>query len=339
MARMRRRTLILAALLAGLAAVAIGAGQLFITRMPGRSFEGALPELSGEQAELAGHLESHVGTLAGEIGERNLPRYSALLRAADYIEASFISAGFRPDSQTFQVRGKTVRNIEVEIPGTEPGEGIVVVGAHYDSVEGSPGANDNATGVGGVLELARLVNGRALRRSVRFVAFVNEEPPYFYSDAMGSVRYADRSAARKERIVAMLSLETIGYYSDRRGSQHFPVPLSLFYSDTGNFIGFVGNLRSRNLVRRAVERFRADARFPSEGLAAPGWLTGVGWSDHWSFWRAGFPAIMVTDTALFRYSQYHTAADRPDVVDYERCARVVDGLSAVVIDLANGAAP
>jgi len=336
---MRCRILMMAALLAGLAAAAIGAGQLFITRMPRRSFEGALPALTEQQADLQKRLQTHVETLAGEIGERNLFHYPELLRAAEYIEASFSKSGFAARSQAFQVNGKTVRNIEVEIPGTESDKGIVVVGAHYDSVEGSPGANDNATGVGGVLELARLLRDRQSRRSVRLVAFVNEEPPYFYSDAMGSVQYADRSAARNENIVAMLSLETIGYYSDERKSQRYPVPLSLFYPDTGNFIGFVGNLRSKNLVRRAVERFRANARFPSEGLAAPGWLTGVGWSDHWSFWRAGFSAIMVTDTALFRYHQYHSAADRPNVVDYERYARVVDGLVPMVVDLANGEAP
>lgn len=334
----RRRMFIPAALFAGLAVAAIGAGSLFITRMPGRSFEGSLPSLTAKQAELAKRLGSHVAMLAGEIGERNLSRYSALLRAADYIESEFLSAGLTPLSQAFQVRGKKVRNIEVEISGTHPDEGIVVVGAHYDSVEGSPGANDNATGVGGVLELARSLKGRTLRRDVRLVAFVNEEPPYFYTEAMGSVQYADRSALRNDRIVAMLSLETIGYYADEHGSQHYPVPLSLFYSDVGNFVGFVGNLRSRNLVRRAVERFRAHAQFPSEGLAAPGWLTGVGWSDHWSFWRAGFPGIMVTDTALFRYAQYHSAADRPGVVDYDRYARVVEGLVLVIADLANGEA-
>lgn len=304
--------------------------------MPGRSFEGALPALTGAQADLADRLKRHVDALAGDIGERNLARYPALVRAADYIEASFVSAGLTPHSQAFSVRGKTVRNIEVEIPGTEPEKGVVLAGAHYDSVEGSPGANDNATGVGALLELARLLKGRAPRRSVRLAAFVNEEPPYFYTDAMGSLRYADRSAARREHIVAMLSLETIGYYTDERNSQRYPFPLSVFYPDTGNFIGFVGNLRSGDLVRRAVKHFRAGARFPSEGLAAPGWLTGVGWSDHWSFWQAGYPAIMVTDTALFRYPQYHTGADVPGVVDYERYARVVDGLVSVVTGLANG---
>lgn len=336
---MRRCMLSMAALLLGLVAAAIGAGQLFVTRMPARSFEGPLPPISPAQVKLAERLEAHVETIAGRIGERNIFRYPSLLRAAEYIEESFISADHEPRSQEFEVQAKAVRNIEVDIRGEEPEAGIVVVGAHYDSVHGSPGANDNGTGVAAVLELARLLNEQKLRRTVRLVAFVNEEPPFFYTNAMGSVRYADRAAERGEKIVAMLSLETIGYYSDEPGSQRYPFPLSFFYPDTGNFIGFVGNLRSRSLVRHATGSFRQHARFPSEGLAAPGWLTGVGWSDHWSFWRAGFPAIMVTDTALFRYQQYHSAADRPDVIDYERFARVVDGLLPVVVDLAQGEGP
>lgn len=331
----RRRLMKRAALLAGIATAAMGARQLLITRMPGRSFEGTLPPLTAEQSELGSRLERHVRTLAGEIGERNLFRHRALRLAADYIEAEFARAGLRADFQTYDVHDQAVRNIEVEIRGSVPEAGTVVVGAHYDSVRGSPGANDNATGVGAVLELARLLGGHSFRRTVRLVAFVNEEPPWFYSDDMGSVHYAERAAARQEDIVAMLSLETIGYYSDAPGSQRFPVPLGLFYSDTGNFIGFVGNLRSRALVRRVVRRFRDSVPFPSEGLAAPGWLAGVGWSDHWSFWRAGYPAIMVTDTALFRYTQYHSHADRPDVVDYDRYARVVHGLVPVIEDLAN----
>lgn len=332
-----RRLLVPAVLLAGLAVAALGVRQVLITKMPGRSFTDPLPQMTAEQSELASRLEGHVRTLSGTIGERNLFRPRALRLAAKYVEAAFAGAGLQPESQRFQVRDQTVRNIEVVLRGAEPDAGTVVVGAHYDSVHGSPGANDNATGVGAVLELARLLGGRSFRRTVRLVAFVNEEPPWFYSDAMGSVRYADRAAERRERVVAMLSLETIGYYSDERGSQRFPPPLGLFYADTGNFIGFVGNLRSRELVRRVTRRFRETARFPSEGLAAPGWLTGVGWSDHWSFWRAGYPALMVTDTALFRYREYHTAADRPEVVDYARYARVVHGLVPVIEDLADGA--
>lgn len=330
-----RRILVSAALPAGLLAAAIGAGALFVTTMPGRSFEGALPALSEEQSDLAQRLEGHVRALAGEIGERNLFRYPALIRAAEYIEASFVSAGLEPDSQTYQVQGKAVRNIEVEIPGVDADAGIVV-GAHYDSVHGSPGANDNATGVAAVLELTRAFQSRALCRPLRLVAFVNEEPPFCYTDAMGSVRYAERASERGEKIEAMLSLETIGYYTDVPGSQRYPFPLSLFYPDTGNFVGFVGNLKSKALVRRAVGTFRNNAGFPSEGLAAPGWIRGVGWSDHWSFWRAGYRAAMVTDTALFRYREYHTPADRPDVVHYPCFSRVVDGLVSVLMDLAGG---
>ncbi len=307
---------------------------MLVTRMPGHSHSGPLPPPTSEQQALAGRLRTHVEALAGRIGERNLFRYPALLEAARYVEESFTAAGHTPRSQSFQVDGVEVRNIEVELRGHASAGGVVVVGAHYDSVHGSPGANDNATGVAAVLELARLLSGRALPRTVRLVAFVNEEPPFFLTGAMGSAHYAERAAAHGERVVAMLSLETIGYYSDTPGSQHYPLPLGAFYPDTGNFIGFVGNLRSRALVRRATGSFRRHARFPSEGLAAPGWLTGVGWSDHQAFWRAGYPAIMVTDTALFRYREYHSAADRPEVVDHGRMARVVDGLAAVVADLA-----
>ena len=262
--------------------------------------------------------------------------HAHVLREGDAFVLASLGRG-RP----MQVNGKKEKRAKlkegdvIEIGGAEPDRGLVVVGAHYDSVDGSPGANDNGTGVAAVLELARILKDRRPRRSVRLVAFVNEEPPFYYTNAMGSRRYATRLAEAGETNVAMLSLETIGYYSDDPGSQHYPFPLSFFYPDTGNFIGFVGNLRSVALVRQAVKSFRGNASFPCEGLAAPGWLTGVGWSDHWSFWRVGVPAIMVTDTALFRYREYHTPADRTDVVDYERLARVVDGLVHVVVDLAN----
>ncbi|MEA3275961.1 MAG: M28 family peptidase, partial [Pseudomonadota bacterium] len=199
---------------------------------------------------------------------------------------------------------------------------------------GSPGANDNGSGVAAVLELARLLAGRALARTVRFVAFVNEEPPFSYTPEMGSLVHARAARDRGDRIQAMLSLETIGHYSDRPGSQRYPYPLSLFYPDTADFIGFVGNLGSRQLVRSAVQSFRRHAFFPSEGAAVPAWVKGVGWSDHWSFWQAGYPAIMVTDTAFFRYAHYHSAGDTPEKIDYARTARVVEGLASVIADFA-----
>ena len=278
-------------------------------------------------------LHQDIRRLAGEIGERNIIRYENLTAAADFIETSFAAAGYQARRQGYDVGGKACFNIEVEIAGADRPEEIVVVGAHYDSVIGSPGANDNATGAAAVLALARAFAGKKTSRTVRFVAFVNEEPPLFLTAEMGSRLYARRARQRNENIAAMLSLETIGYYSDAAGSQKYLFPLSLFYPSRGDFIGFVGNLASRRLLREVVGSFRDHARFPSEGAALPEGLPGVGWSDHISFWQEGYSALMVTDTAFFRYPFYHTADDTPDRVDYDRLARVVAGLESVAADL------
>ncbi|MCI0362486.1 MAG: M28 family peptidase, partial [Phycisphaerales bacterium] len=196
-------------------------------------------------------------------------------------------------------------------------------------------ANDNGSGVAATLALARAFAESKPDRTLRFVLFANEEPPYFQTENMGSLVYAKRCRERGENTVAMLSLETIGYYSDAPGSQTYPIkPIGWVYPTTGNFIGFVGNYNSRKLVRQAIKSFRAHAQFPSEGGALPGWIPGVGWSDHWAFWQAGYPAIMLTDTAPFRYPHYHSIHDTPDKLDYDRMARVVDGLRPVVADLA-----
>jgi Zn-dependent M28 family amino/carboxypeptidase len=310
------------------------AGTLYILHMPGETHTGPLPPLTAEEARIRDRLAVHVGMLAGTIGERNLLRYPALLAAAGYIEETLAGQGYRPTDEPFESGGRPVRNIVAERPGRSVPEEIVLVGAHYDTVPGSPGANDNGSGVAALLELARLLEERDLPRTLRFVAFVNEEAPFFGTDEMGSLVHARGASARGERIRAMLSLETIGWYSDRPGTQHYPFPLKLFYPDRANFIGFVGNLGSRALVHRALGAFRRHARFPSEGAAVPDSIEGVGWSDHWAFWQAGYDAIMVTDTAFFRYAHYHSADDTPDKVDYGRTARVVAGLAEVVADLA-----
>src|SRR5690606_5882992 len=178
----------------------------------------------------------------------------------------------------------------------------------------------------------RLVEPRS-RRTLRLIAFVNEEPPCAFTDLMGSRVYARRCRTRGDRIVAMFRRETIGYYTDEARSQQYPAPFSLLYPSTGNFIGFVGNVASRKLVRRVVGSFRRQVKFPSEGGAVPGRIPGVGWSDHSSFWREGYPALMVTDTAPFRYPYYHTIDDTPDKLDFDRMARVVRGLELVLADL------
>lgn len=321
----------------------LGLGTLFLgillvrymVSMPSRSHRGSLPPLSEPEAVVAIQLRRHVEMLAHAIGERHLYRPAALEAAADYISAELTAAGLPVVSQRFAVQGVEVRNLIATVDGADLRQEIVVIGAHYDSVPGCPAANDNGSGVAAMLELGRLWSGRPCRRTLRLVAFVNEEPPFCFTSAMGSRRYARACRRRNDDVVAMASLETIGWYSEAPGSQRYPPPFGLFYPKVGNFIGFVGNLRSRRLVQRCVGWFRRGVAFPSEGTAAPGYLPGIFWSDHWSFWREGYRALMVTDTAPFRYPYYHTAQDTADRVDYERTARVVTGLNRVIEGLVN----
>jgi Zn-dependent M28 family amino/carboxypeptidase len=307
---------------------------LRMTRMPLKSYAGQLPSLTTEQLEIANHLSQHVKYLSETIGERNLTKAGTLQATTDYLQSQLRLNGYSVKEQTHSVQGHHVRNLEVIIPGRDATEGTVVVGAHYDSVAGSPGANDNASGVAAVLELAHVWKAAPQRKPIRLVLFVNEEPPFFQTADMGSLVYARQLQSEHISVSAMISLETIGYYSDVVGSQKYPAMLSPLYPDRGNFIAFVGNPESRNLVRRCVRKFRETSKFPSEGIAAPADWPGVGWSDHWSFWQQNYPAIMVTDTALFRYRYYHTPFDTPDRVDFEKMARVLQGVQRVVESLA-----
>jgi hypothetical protein len=318
-------------------AVALLASLIWVlrmTRMPLRSYTATLPPLTSEQLETANRLSRDVKYLSETIGERNLSRAGTLEAAANYFQSQLKQAGCSVTEQTYLVQGRQVHNLEVRLPGADPGGETIVVGAHYDSVAGSPGANDNASGVAAVLELARILHGVVYRKTIRLVLFVNEEPPFFQTGDMGSVVYARQLRSERVAVAAMISLETIGFYSDVPGSQKYPVLLGLFYPDRGNFIGFVGNPESRTLVRQSIRKFRETTNFPSEGVAAPADWPGVGWSDHWSFWREQYPAIMVTDTALFRYPYYHTPFDTADRVNFEKMARVVDGVRRVVESLA-----
>ncbi len=317
------------------AALLIGAPATVWTvmiRMPGASFEGPLPPLDENETAMRDGLKSDLARLVGRFGERNVAHPEALAGAATWIEGELGAAGYRTARQTEDVDGVACANIEAERPGTS--DEIVLVGAHYDSARGTAGANDNGSGVASLLALARAFAGGSSRRAVRFVAFVNEEPPYFHTSRMGSAIYAERSASRGERIASMLSLETMGYFSDAPGSQNYPFPMSFFYPDRGDFIGFIGDVGSRDLVREAVGTFRATTRFPSQGAALPARTIGVGWSDHASFWDHGYPAIMVTDTAPFRYRQYHSPNDTVDRVDVDKLARVTAGLRRVIEALA-----
>ncbi len=316
-------------------ALLIGLAVRWVTAMPDRPHRGSLTPLTPTECHVRDRLRRHVRELAVHIGERHLWRGTSLADSATYLDGVLQDLGYVPERQRFVTRGVEVANVEAELSGSSASEEVIVVGAHYDSVVGTVGANDNASGVAAMLELARLFAGSRLARTIRFVGFANEEPPFFLTADMGSRRYARRCRTRGDRVVAMLSLETLGCYSDRSGSQSYPFPFGLLYPRTGNFVGFVGNLRSRTLVRSCVRAFRTATRFPSEGVAAPGYLPGIFWSDHWAFWREGYPAAMVTDTALFRSAYYHTSGDTPEKIDFDRMARVVVGLAAVVERLAD----
>jgi Zn-dependent M28 family amino/carboxypeptidase len=302
--------------------------------MPGRSHRGALPAMDDEERRLAALLRRDVNLFAGAIGERNMGKSGTLDRAWQRLEAELNDAGYEAKAHRYIVDDRSIANVEAVREGHGRGHEIVVVGAHYDSASGAPGADDNASGVAVLLALARAFEGKPLARTIRFVSFVNEEPPHFWNDSMGSLHYAKACKARGDEIVAMLSLESLGYYRDEAGSQKYPPIVSWFYPSRGDFVAFVGNVASSSLVRDVVGSFRSAARFPSEGAALPSFVTGVGWSDQWSFWQVGYPGVMVTDTAPFRNPNYHTANDKPETLDYDRLARVTAGLVSVVAKLA-----
>ncbi len=279
-------------------------------------------------------LRRHVAALAGEIGERHVWRAAALQAAAGYIRSQLGAAGVRVQAQAYETHGLSCENLEAVIPGASLAGQIILVGAHYDSVAGSPGANDNASGVAGLIEIARSLRSTALKRTIKLVAFVNEEPPFFVFGTMGSEIYAAEARRRADDIRLMVSLEMLGCYAEEAGSQAYPPFLRWFYPDRGDFIAFVSNLRSRRALGQLVREFRAQSDFPVQSLAAPAFVPGVAWSDQRSFWRAGYPAVMVTDTAFYRYAHYHLATDTPERLCYGKMARVVAGLARSLAALA-----
>ncbi|MEL7035986.1 MAG: M28 family peptidase [Cyanobacteria bacterium J06592_8] len=304
-----------------------------IPSMPGESYRGPLPPLTSQEIQLQMALEQDIKILAQEIGERNYLNPKNLRASADFLEKKFLSCGYQVQRQAYEVNSQTFENLVVEIRGSTHPDEIIVIGGHYDSVVGCPGANDNGSGAAAVLELARIFARKKPKRTLRFVEFVNEEPPFAMTEGMGSLVYARYCQQCRDNIVGMLSLETIGYYSDELGSQRFPFPLGNFYPSTGNYVAFVTHLKSTSLVRQVIGSFRRHTKFPSEGAAVPEQIPGISYSDHWSFWQAGYPAIMVTDTAMFRYPYYHAWNDTPEQINYDRLARVVAGLARVIAEL------
>jgi Zn-dependent M28 family amino/carboxypeptidase len=282
--------------------------------------------MSVEDEALVGRLRGHVQCLAADIGERHVYRPQALAAAASYIEDAWREQGYAVSRLAYEVSGTLCANLEVARNGGARAREILLLGAHYDSVIGSPGANDNASGVAALLEISRMFMAVEPAVTVRFVAFVNEEPPFFMTGQQGSAIYADAARRGGDDIRLMASLETIGCYSDEPGSQAYPPLFALFYPDRGNFIGMVSDFRSRAALQRLARAFRAHCDFPLETAATFRFVPGVAWSDHRSFWHQGYRALMITDTAFYRYRHYHAASDTPDKLAYSALARVTLGL-------------
>jgi Zn-dependent M28 family amino/carboxypeptidase len=304
----------------------------YMIHIPDHSYQGPLAPVTAAEQALAGQLRGHVVAIASK--PHNTEHPQALLDVARYLETQLKDMGYGVAVQAYESGKVSVSNVEVEIKGSSRPQEIVIVGAHYDSAHGAPGANDNGSGTAMVLELARSFKEVRPQRTLRFVLFTNEEPPHFGARTMGSMVYANRSRQRGEHIVAMLSLETVGYYDDAVDSQKYPSIFKPFFPRSGNFIAFVGDLKSRALVHRSIATFRSAQDFPSEGIAALPWIKGINWSDHGAFWKNDYRALMITDTATFRYPHYHTSQDTPDKLNYQRMAKVFHGVHAVVGDLA-----
>jgi len=292
------------------------------------------PANHSDRAQLARRLRRHVYRLTEAIGERNVFHPTALHASETYIQTCWQALGYPVRRDEYLVREVPSANLEISLPGAAKAAEILLLGAHYDSVWGSPGANDNGSGVAVLLELSRLLCDARPARTLRLVAFVNEEPPFFFTRRQGSMRYARAARRRGDDIRLMLSLETLGYYCDAPGCQHYPPLLRWFYPRCGNFLALVSNLRSRRQLRRLARAFRNHSSFPVERLATFAWVPGVAWSDHLAFWVQRYRAVMVTDTAFYRYPYYHSAEDTAEKLDYARLARVTEGLAGAILELA-----
>lgn len=287
-------------------------------------------------------LEGHVRFLAEACFPREVLHPANLDKAAAYIKAQLKASGAAVSEQAFAFEEFNQKNKKVgrgpfrnviAVFGPETPERIVV-GAHYDAFGEFPGADDNASGTAGLLELARLLGKEPPAMKVELVAYSTEEPPYFATEHMGSAHHA---AALKEKIAAvraMISLEMIGYFSDEAGSQKYPIPLlRLYYPGKGNFITVVGRLQDGALIRKVKKSMQGASPLAVYSISGPRAIPGIDYSDQLNYWDRGYPAVMINDTAFYRNLNYHTPRDTPEKLDYKRMAEVVEGVFAAVRDL------
>lgn len=275
-------------------------------------------------------LEAHVRLLSETFFPRDAWHPENLERAAASIRREFEQAYGKVSEQPYEVKGKTYRNI---IAGFGPDtQDRIVVGAHYDAAGKVPGADDNASGVAGLIELAYLLGKTTLPVRVELVAFALEEPPYFRTPHMGSAIHAKSLKQQRIPIRMMFSLEMIGYFTDAPRSQRFPFSfLAAFYPSQGNFIAVVSKLSQGLVARRVKKAMRRASPLPVYSISAPRFVPGIDLSDHLNYWAAGYPAVMITDTAFYRNPHYHTVQDTAETLDYQRMAMVVQGVYAAIL--------
>ncbi|MCC5914466.1 MAG: M28 family peptidase [Balneolaceae bacterium] len=286
---------------------------------------------------LAEQLESDVRILSEKIGERNMNRAGTMDQTVQFLMEELSEAGYEPEEHPYRLSrgrfsGREAVNLSVEVEGETDSDITILIGAHYDSVFGSPGANDNGSGVAVLLALARYFSESTPPLNLRFLFFANEEPPFFKTDDMGSLAYVrDLSPEEQEKIGLMISLDGLGYFDDAPRTQRYPLPgMGLVYPGTADFIGFVTRLRDRKVMKEALLSFRKAELIDAEGAALPGFLPGVDWSDHWSFWQHGIPALLITDTLPFRDPAYHAASDTAERLDYQKMAAVTKGIISMI---------
>ncbi len=281
-------------------------------------------ELRVDPQQLRRSLQVIVGERSPSSGRRHLAAVE------DFIEKELVSYGLKVESDYFLYRGANFRNI-VGRSSAQHGASLIILGAHFDSVPGTPGADDNASGVAVLLEAARLLSRARLRSEVLFCAFNLEE-----LNMIGSSYFAKKLKSAGVKVDAMVSLEMVGYTDSRAGSQKYPIGLRAFYPDRGDFIGVIGNWNSTSLLRRFARQMRQVRGLPVETLSVPGnggLIPAVRLSDHSSFWDAGYPALMVTDTSFFRNPHYHGSTDTLETLNLDFMAQICEGVIRAVLVL------
>jgi Zn-dependent M28 family amino/carboxypeptidase len=284
------------------------------------------------------NLKQHIQAVADNIGPRNIIYYNNLLSTGDYILSMLNIINSSVFLQEYKINDLIFKNIGLEIRGHIEPNKIIVLGAHYDTYFNSPGANDNASGIAALIEIARILSNIKFNKTIQFLFFPNEEPPFVRTKNMGSYWYARKLKEERAMVEAMISLETVGYFSDLPGSQRFSLSiphLRKFYPNVGNFIAFISNIKSKNLLNTFSNLFSVNSKFSYKTLSAPGWMPGINSSDQWSFWKFHFPAMMITDTAPFRYHQYHSILDTSDIINYPKLTELVIDLSNTILDFLN----